>query len=102
MIHLWPPLLLVAILFGAGLFGVIARRNAVLVLIGVELMLAATGLLFVTFGSTVRDTARAGHILTIFLITIAAAEMAVALAVILAVYRARGDIDVTVAGEEDL
>lgn len=101
MIHLWPPLVLVAILFGAGLYGVLARRNAVLVLIGVELMLAATGLLFVTFGSTVRDTARAGHVLTIFLITIAAAEIAVALAVILAVQRARGNIDVTVVGEND-
>lgn len=101
MIHLWPPLVLVAILFGAGLYGVLARRNAVLVLIGVELMLAATGLLFVTFGSTVRDTARAGHILTIFLITIAAAEIAIALAVILAVQRSRGNIDVTVVGEDD-
>ncbi len=101
MIHLWPPLVLVAILFGAGLYGVLARRNAVLVLVGVEVMLAATGLLFVTFGSTVRDTDRAGHILTIFLITIAAAEIAIGLAVILAVQRSRGNIDVTVAGEDD-
>lgn len=101
MIHLWPPLLLVAILFGTGLYGVLARRNAVLVLVGVELMMAAAGLLFVTFGSTVRDTARAGHVLTIFLIAIAAAEIAVALAVVLAVYRSRGNIDIAVAGEDD-
>ena len=103
MIHLSLPLALVAALFGIGLYGVVARRNAVLVLIGVELMLAAAGLLFITAGTTMpgHDPMRGGQVLTIFLITIAAAEISVALAVIVAVFRARGDIDMTRAGEDD-
>nr|WP_279672216.1 NADH-quinone oxidoreductase subunit NuoK [Flexivirga meconopsidis] len=94
-------MLLVGILFGVGLYGVLARRNAVLVLIGVELMLAAAGLLFVTVGSLTADPLRAGQSMTVFIITIAAAEIAVALAVILAVFRARGNIDVSQRGSDD-
>ncbi|MDE9365139.1 NADH-quinone oxidoreductase subunit NuoK [Luteipulveratus sp. YIM 133132] len=101
MIHLELPLLLVAVLAGTGVYGILARRNAVLVLIGVELVLASAGLLMVTMGSTLADPLRAGHVLTIFVITIAAAEIAVALALVVAVFRARGDIDVTRAGEVD-
>lgn len=95
------PMLVVGLLFGIGLYGVLARRNAVLVLIGVELMLAAAGLLFVTVGSITKDTMRAGQVMTIFVITIAAAEIAVALGVILAVFRARGNIDMTETGESE-
>lgn len=101
MIHPLLPFTLVGLLFGIGLYGVLARRNAVLLLIGVELMLAASGLLFVTVGSLTSDAMRSGQVLTIFVITIAAAEIAVALAVVLAVFRARGDIDLTQAGEDD-
>ncbi|TWP37331.1 NADH-quinone oxidoreductase subunit NuoK [Leekyejoonella antrihumi] len=101
MIHLSLPLALVAALFGIGLYGVVARRNAVLVLIGVELMLSAAGLLFVTAGTTMHDPMRGGQVLTIFLITIAAAEISVALAVVVAVFRARGDIDMARAGEDE-
>ncbi|AKU17878.1 NADH-quinone oxidoreductase subunit NuoK [Luteipulveratus mongoliensis] len=101
MIHLELPLLLVGILAGTGVYGILARRNAVLVLIGVELILASAGLLMVTMGSTLQDTLRAGHVLTIFVITIAAAEIAVALALVIAVFRARGNIDVSRAGEDD-
>jgi NADH-quinone oxidoreductase subunit K len=98
MIHLWLPLLLVSVLAGAGIYGVMARRNAVLVLVGVELILNAANLLFVTMGSVVNDTLRTGHVLTLFLITIAAAEMGVALAVILALFRDRGHIDLSEPG----
>ncbi|MDQ1483672.1 MAG: NADH-quinone oxidoreductase subunit [Actinomycetota bacterium] len=98
MIHLWLPLMLVSILAGAGTYGVMARRNAVLVLVGVELILNAANLLFVTMGSVVADTLRTGHVLTLFLITIAAAEMGVALAVILALFRDRGHIDLSEPG----
>lgn len=101
MIHLQLPLALVAILAGTGIYGVLARRNAVLVLIGVELILASAGLLFVTMGATLQDTLRAGQVLTIFVITIAAAEIAVALALVVAVFRSRGDIDVDRAGEDE-
>ena len=98
MIHLWVPLSLVCVLVGAGSYGVIARRNAVLVLIGVELILNAANLLVVTMGSVLNDTLRTGYVLTLFLITIAAAEMGVALAVILALVRDRGHIDLSEPG----
>lgn len=101
MIHAAPPMVVVGLLFGIGLYGVLARRNAILVLIGVELMLAAAGLLFVTVGSLTSDTMRAGQIMTIFVITIAAAEIAVALGVILAIFRSRGNIDMAQAGERE-
>jgi NADH-quinone oxidoreductase subunit K len=98
MIHVWVPLALVCVLVGAGSYGVIARRNAVLVLIGVELILNAANLLFVTMGSVLNDPLRTGHVLALFLITIAAAEMGVALAVILALFRDRGQIDLSEPG----
>jgi len=98
MIHLWLPLMLVCVLAGAGAYGVIARRNAVLVLIGVELILNSANLLFVTMGSVRGDTLYTGSVLTLFLITIAAAEIGVALAVILALFRKRGHIDLSEPG----
>jgi NADH-quinone oxidoreductase subunit K len=98
MIHLSLPLSLVAILAGAGVYGVIARRNAVLVLIGVELILNAANLLLVTMGSVLDDALRTGQVLTLFLITLAAAETGVALAVILALFRNRGHIDLSEPG----
>lgn len=101
MIHLWLPLALSAALFGVGLYGVLARRNAVLVLIGVELMLGAAGLLLITSGVKFSDTVLAGQTLTVFLITIAAAEIAVALGLVVLAYRARGNIDVTAARGDD-
>lgn len=101
MIHAAMPMLVVGLLFGIGLYGVLARRNAVLVLIGVELMLAAAGLLFVTVGSFTADSMRTGQVMTIFLITIAAAEITLALGVILAVFRARGNIDMAERGESE-
>ncbi|MBC9956255.1 NADH-quinone oxidoreductase subunit NuoK [Yimella sp. cx-51] len=99
--HLWLPLALSAALFGVGLYGVLARRNAVLVLVGVELMLGAVGLLLVTAGVKHADAYLAGQTLTIFLITIAAAEIAVALGLVVLAFRARGQIDVTAARGDD-
>ena len=95
MIHLAGPYLLAAVLAGLGTYGVLARRNAVLVLIGVELVLNAANLLLVSVGASAGDRWAAGNVLTLFVITIAAAEVVVALAVVLAVYRLRGDIDLT-------
>lgn len=95
MIHLALPYAVAAALVGTGAYGVLARRNAVLVLIGIELMLGGAGLLLITAGAVGRDTWAAGNVLTLFVITIAAAEVVLALAVILAVFRARGRIDVT-------
>src|SRR5699024_2900626 len=85
------PYLLLAVLAGLGTYGILARRHAVLVLIGVELVLGAAGLLLVTVGQTglaAGDPHASGQVLTLFLITIAAAEVVVALAVLLALFRA--------------
>ena len=106
-LHLVGPMVLAAALAGIGVYGLLARRNAVLVLIGAELLLNAAGVLLVagsalpsggfaelrtTSQSTpveVTDPLLAGQSLTIFLITIAAAEIGVALAVVLLLFRAR-------------
>ena len=99
MIHLWPALLLVAVLSGAGLYGVLARRNAVLVLIGVELLLNAATLLLVSADAMFADELHTGQVLTIFVITLAAAEVGVALAVVLLLFRTHGEIDLRAAVE---
>ena len=72
-----------------------SRRNAVLVLIGVELILNAANLLLVTAGSRPGAPLSAGPVLTLFVITIAAAEICVALAVVLVLFRTTGHIDLT-------
>jgi NADH-quinone oxidoreductase subunit K len=95
MIHLSLPAALAALLAGIGVYGVLARRNAVLVLIGVELILNAANLLLVTAGSRPGAPLSAGPVLTLFVITIAAAEITVALAIILVMFRRTGHIDLT-------
>ncbi|NNM47525.1 NADH-quinone oxidoreductase subunit NuoK [Knoellia koreensis] len=100
-LHLTGPYLLVALLAGLGTYGILARRNAVLVLIGVELVLNAANLLLVTIGASGGDRWSAGNVLTLFVITIAAAEVVIALAVVLAVFRLRGDVDLTVERSSD-
>jgi NADH-quinone oxidoreductase subunit K len=101
VIHLAGPYLLVAVLAGLGTYGVLARRNAVLVLIGVELILNSANLLLVTAGAAGGDRWAAGNVLTLFVITIAAAEVSVALAVVLAVFRLRGQVDLADPVSED-
>ncbi|HKG52529.1 MAG TPA: NADH-quinone oxidoreductase subunit NuoK [Actinomycetales bacterium] len=98
--HLTGPLLLSAVLAGAGVYGVLARRNAVLVLIGVELILNAANLLLVAFDAAYRDALHSGQVLTLFVVTVAAAEVGVALAVVLLLFRRRGDVDLR--GARDL
>ena len=95
MIHLQLPAVLAALLAGLGVYGVLARRNAVLVLIGVELILNAATLLLVMAGSRPGAPFSAGPVLTLFVITIAAAEICVALAVVLVLFRTTGTIDLT-------
>ena len=101
MIHLYFPVGLATILAGAGVYGVLARRNAVLVLIGVELILNAANLLIVTMGSRPQSPISAGPVLTLFVITIAAAEITIALAVVLVMFRTSGHIDLTRTPEVD-
>lgn len=89
MISLQACLTLSAVLFGVGLFGALTRRHAVIVLISIEIMLNAANLNFVAFWRFNPDPgAMAGPMFTIFNIAIAAAEAAVGLALVIAVYRA--------------
>lgn len=92
--HLAYPAVLAVLLFCTGLYGVLARRNAILVLMSVELMLNAVNLNLVAFDVWLRDTLHAGQALTLFTIAIAAAEIGIGLAIVLLVYRNRGSSDV--------
>ena len=88
------PVVLAALLFSIGVYGVLARRNAVLVLLSVELMLNAVNLNLVAFDVYLRDALNAGQVLTLFVITVAAAEIGLGLAVVLLVFRQRGSSDI--------
>lgn len=92
--HLVLPLVLSALLFGIGVYGVLARRNAILVLMAVELMLNAVNLTLVTFDVWLQETLRVGQSMAVFVITIAAAEIGLGLAIVLLVYRNRRTIAV--------
>ncbi|MER5852296.1 NADH-quinone oxidoreductase subunit NuoK [Streptomyces sp. NPDC002012] len=92
--HLAYPAVLAALLFCTGLYGVLARRNAILVLMSVELMLNAVNLNLVAFDVWLRDTLHSGQALTLFTIAISAAEIGIGLAIVLAVHRNRGSSDV--------
>jgi len=91
MIPLHWYLLLAAALFCIGLYGVLARRNAVTILMGIELMLNATNINLVAFSRFIKPAAASmplgGQSFAIFVMTIAAAEAAIGLAIILTVYR---------------
>lgn len=78
-------LLLGAFLFCTGVYGVLTRRNSVLVLMGVELMLAAVNINLVAFSAY--RSALAGQVFALFVLTIAAAEVGVGLAIVLLIYR---------------
>jgi NADH-quinone oxidoreductase subunit K len=92
--HLLYPLVVAALLFSIGVYGVLARRNAILVLMSVELMLNAVNLNLVTFDVWLRDRLHGGQVLTLFTIVIAAAEIGLGLAIVLLVFRNRESIDV--------
>ncbi|MFJ6696112.1 NADH-quinone oxidoreductase subunit NuoK [Streptomyces sp. NPDC091272] len=92
--HLAYPAVLAALLFCVGVYGVLARRNAILVLMSVELMLNAVNLNLVAFDVWFRDTLHSGQALTLFTIAIAAAEIGIGMAIVLMVYRNRGTSDI--------
>ena len=84
-----------AVLFAIGLYLVLAKRNAVAILMGIELMLNAVNLTLVAFSRfVVSPRPIDGQVFAVFVITVAAAEAAVALALAVAVYRRRETIDV--------
>ncbi|HXG35751.1 MAG TPA: NADH-quinone oxidoreductase subunit NuoK [Dehalococcoidia bacterium] len=94
MIPIEHFLVLSAILFSLGMYGVLARRNAVLILMSVELMLQAVTINFITFAVYVAPEEFRGLIFAIFVITVAAAEVGLALAIILRVFRNRATANV--------
>lgn len=86
-------LILAAALFCIGIYGLINSRNAVRVLMSVELMLNAVNLNLMAFSSYLDSLAVKGQVFTVFVIAIAAAEAAVGLAIVLAIYRNRDTVD---------
>lgn len=88
--HLVYPAVLSVLLFCTGLYGVLARRNAILLLMSVELLLGAVNLQLVAFDAWLREVLHAGQALALFVIAVAAAEIGLGLALVLLVYRARG------------
>ncbi len=84
-------LMLAAILFSAGVYGVLARKNSVAVLMSIELILNAVNINLIAFGAFNNNIT--GQIFALFVITVAAAEVGVGLAIILLIYRNRHSID---------
>ena len=85
-------LVLAAVLFLIGVVGVLVRRNALIILMSVELMLNAANLTFLAFAR--QQGAIGGHAIAFFVIAVAAAEAAVGLAIVIAVFRSRGTVNV--------
>jgi NADH-quinone oxidoreductase subunit K len=88
------PLVVSSLLFAIGTYAVMARRHAVLVLMGVELMLNAVNLNLVTFDAWWHDRLDSGQSLALFVIAIAAAEVGLGLAIVLLVFRTHRHINV--------
>jgi NADH:ubiquinone oxidoreductase subunit K len=87
-------LLLGAALFALGVYGVLSRRNAVLVLLSVELMLAAVNINMVVFDRVNQDVLAGGQIFALFIIAVAAAEVGIGLAIVLLIFRNRRSANV--------
>jgi NADH-quinone oxidoreductase subunit K len=92
MVPLSWYLILSAALFSVGLFGVLARKNAIAILLGVELMLNAVNVNLVAFWRYGNVAQMAGQVFAIIVFAVAAAEVAVGLALIISVYRRRSTI----------
>ena len=88
-------LILSTILFSIGLYGALAKRSAIVILMSIELMLNAVNIAMVAFSRYVVPLLLTGQVFAIFIIVVAAAEAAVGLAIIMAIYRGRETIDVT-------
>ncbi len=88
-------LVLSAIIFSIGLAGALAKRNIITVLMSVELMFNASNLAFIAFTRFVTPQVLTGHAFAMFVITVAAAEVALALAIVIALFRNKETVDVT-------
>ena len=88
-------LILSAILFSIGLYGALIKRNAVVILMCIEIMLNAVNIAMVAFSRYIAPSLLTGQVFAIFIMVVAAAEAAVGLAIIIAIYRSRETIDST-------
>jgi len=93
VIGLQHYLVVAALLFGVGLYGALTRRNAIGVLIAIELMLNAVNLNFVAFSRFLPTAGISGQVFVVFVITVAACEAAVGLALILCIFRTRRTVE---------
>lgn len=82
-----------ALLFSIGVYGVLARQHAVLVLLSVELMLNAANINLVAFSAMFQEAGVSGQVFALFVIAVAAAEVGVGLAVVILIYRNRQSVD---------
>jgi len=85
--------ILSAALFSIGIYGVLARRSALLVLLSLEIMLNAVNVNLIAFSAYAQKAGDTGQIIAIFIITVAAAEVGLAMAIILRLFRDRGSVD---------
>jgi NAD(P)H-quinone oxidoreductase subunit 4L len=86
-------LILSAILFSIGLYGALAKHNAIVILMSIEIMLSAANIALVAFSRYIVPTELAGQVFALFAMAIAAAETAMGLAIIIAIYRNKETID---------
>lgn len=95
MVGLEHYLVLAAILFSIGLYGALAKRNVIVILMSIELMLNAVNIMLVAFSRYVVPLLLTGQVFAIFIMVVAAAEVAVGLAIIISIYRNRETVDAT-------
>jgi NADH-quinone oxidoreductase subunit K len=86
-------LVLSSLLFSIGVYGVLVRRNAVLVLLAVELMLNAANVNLIAFSALLGDAGVPGQVFTLFVIAVAAAEVGIGLAIVILIFRNRQSVD---------
>ena len=92
-------LILSAVVFCAGVYTILTRKNAVSILMGIELVLNAANINFVAFSQYTRTGGMHGNVFVIFVVLLAAAEAAVALAIIIGIYQNFGRVDVDQADQ---
>lgn len=95
MVGLAHYLILSGILFSIGLYGALAKKNAVIILMCIEIMLNAVNIAMVAFSRYIVPPLLTGQVFAIFIIVVAAAEAAVGLAIVISIYRNRETIEVT-------
>ena len=88
-------LILSAVLFSIGLYGALAKRNAIVILMSIEIMLNAVNIAMIAFSRFIVPSLLTGQVFAIFIMVVAAAEAAVGLAIIIAIYRSRETIEAT-------